>query len=115
MASTYKRLLDPRALSASTQSPDDGVLDLGAYRQLVLDARLLKVGTGTGGGRVKIQHAAVNEPDAWRDLAGVSWVVDSTGTGGVLEATVFLRYIRWVADASVAGAPVVLIDLIAKE
>lgn len=115
MASMYVRLLDPQALSASKESPREQVIDFGAYKQLNVDVRVIKAGTGTAAGTIKLQHAAVNEPDAFRNLTNASWVIDSTGTGGYLEITAFLRFVRWVTDSNVAGSPVVLIDVMAKE
>lgn len=87
MASTSLRLLDTISLAASQTRPRDQVADLGAYRQLALCMRLLKPGTGTGGGRVKLQHAAVNEEGAFFDVTGATWVVDSTDQSYYREST----------------------------
>lgn len=115
MASQSVRILDPQPLGASAEQPRDQVVDLGAYKQLVASCRVLKVGSGAGGGRVKLQTAAVNEPGAFHDVAGLSWVVDGSATGGMASSGEFLRYVRWVTDAGVAGSPVVCIDVVAKE
>jgi len=110
MASRYVRLLDPTVLVASSSQAKEDVVDLGAYTTLVAHVRVLKAG---GAGNVFLQHAAVNEVDAWVTLAGTT--VALNGTGGVVSATNFLRYVRWATDALVAGAPVALIDIVAKE
>jgi hypothetical protein len=115
MAGQSIRLLDAIVLSANKEQPRDQVVDVGAYRQLVIQGRVLKAGTGVGGGKLKIQHSAVNEAGTFEDLSSASWVVDSTAASAVVSSDTFLRYIRWVCDASVAGTPVMIVDVIAKE
>ena len=111
MASQYKRILDPRVLTADMTQPATDIWDAGAYRTLEVQARVVKAGTA---GYLKIQHAAVNEEDAFRDLTG-----GNVGLSAVdniyFSATGFLRYVRWVTDGAVTGSPVALVDVIAKE
>ncbi len=111
MASQYSRFLPLQTLSSTQTMPRDEVLDLGAYNTLQIQLRVLVAGSG---GNVKIQHAAVNEPDAFKDLSGASAALNATGNHFV-TVTNFLRYLRWVTDGSVSGSPAVLIDIIAKE
>lgn len=72
---------------------------------------MLKAG---GNGTWKLQHAAVNEDEAFKDLAGGSVLLNATDNH-VLTIPSFLRYVRWVTDSAVAGDPLALADLIAKE
>ena len=115
MASEYRRLLDVRGLSADQQMRDDEAWDAGAYTTLQVHVRLIKAGTGSAGGQIKLRHAAVNELDAWVDLSGAQWTIDSTGAGGFLTISNYLRYISWYTDNNVAGDPIVVIDIVAKE
>lgn len=110
MASETVRLLDPQVLSANDVMPVERVFDGGSYRVLEIHTRILKQGSA---GNLKLQHAAVNEPGAFIDLAGASWV--TTGQGSYVTVTSFLRFVRWVCDGAVAGGPIAIIDLVAKE
>ena len=115
MAGQYMRLADAITLKASDSQDRDQVLDLGAYRQVVFTCTVLKPGSTTDVGKVKIQHAATNEANAWVDLTGVEWLVDDDATGGLASTDAFLRYVRWATDSAVDGDPVVTIDAVAKE
>lgn len=110
MASQYHRLLDPRVLYSNDVQDLREAFDAGAFKTLEIDIRILKSGSG---GNLKLQHAAVNEPGAYRDLNGTSVAV--TGTGNYVSVANFLRYIRWICDGAVAGDPVGLIDIVAKD
>lgn len=117
MASQYVRLLDPQVVGPSLIQPRENWLDLGAYRQIVVSFRVLKAGTGDNAAAViKLQHAAVMEDEAFADTAA-SVRVDSTAAAipTTIEVTIFTRYIRWVTGSAVAGSPVVLVDIVAKE
>lgn len=111
MAGQSLRLLDAQALSASKETPLEQVADLGAYRQLVIHCRILKAGSA---GSITIQDAATKESAAFRSTAA-TWNLSSTSNSGVTELTVFLRYVRWITDGSVADSPVAIIDIVAKE
>ncbi len=115
MGSEYRRLLDVRTLAPNMSMREEDAWDAGAYTTLQTHVRLIKAGTGTAAGKLKLRHAAVNEPDAWVDLPGAEWVIDSTGAGGVLTISAFLRYISWYTDSNVAGGPIAVIDIVAKE
>ena len=118
MASQYARLLDPHTIVANFVPGRENWLDLGAYRVLEVSFRVLKSGTGTDAtALVKLQHAPVMEDEAFIDLVGATARTDSTATSipTFVEVPAFTRYIRWVASSSVAGSPIVLIDLVAKE
>lgn len=43
-----------------------------------------------------------------------TWTADGT-TAPVLGFTDVLRYLRWAGDGSVAGAPLVMADVVGKE
>lgn len=111
MASQYSRFLPLQTLTANQTMPRDEVLDVGAYNKLQIQLRVLVAGSG---GNVKIQHAAVNEPDAYKDLSGATVALNAT-TNQFVTVSDFLRYLRWVTDGAVTGSPAVLIDIIAKE
>lgn len=109
MAGKYVRLLDAQVIGANEKQARDQVLDLGGYKQLNIQARILKAGTL---GSVFIEDAAVNEEAAFtRTIASFS-VVTPTNP---IEVNGFLRFVRWRADANVAGGPAMLIDIVAKE
>ncbi len=110
MASQYHRLMDPTTLKPNLQQDLQDVFDAGAFRVLEVDVRVLKAGSA---GSLLLQHAAVNEEDAYRDLAGSS--VSLTGSGAYFTIQNFLRFVRWRADGNVAGDPIPLIDTVAKE
>ena len=114
MASQFVAILPKKTLLANSFMKDDDIVDLGAYRVLVCDCWVSKPGTGTAQGKVVLQTSAIkNNEDEWRDIA--SWIIDSTGTGGMVEVATFLRFVRWRTDNNVAGSPVAGISLIAKE
>lgn len=111
MASTTRRLMPQQSLTANQVQPRDEVMDAGAYKTLECQGRCIVAGSN---GQAKIQHAAVNEPDAFKDLAGAAWNLNATNNT-VVSISNFLRYLRWVTDANVAGNPVALIDVVAKD
>jgi hypothetical protein len=109
MAGKYVRLMEPRSLVANEKQPRDQWLDLGAYKELNIHARLLKAGTA---GNVLIQDSAVPEDDGFvRTIATISCQANTNP----VTITGFLRNVRWIGDGSVAGAPVLLVDIVAKE
>lgn len=112
MAAQSVRLLDAQTLSASKASPTEQIVDLGAYTQLNVQCRILKAGSA---GTLVLQHAAVNEDEAFVDIPDMTWTLSSTSNSSVEVATAFLRYVRWKTDGSVASSPVALIDIVAKE
>ena len=110
MASQYFRLMDPTSLVASTDQDLRNAIDVGAFNKLEIDCRILKSGSA---GNLILEHAAVLEENAFRALATATWAVNASG--GFVSISDFLRYVRWSADGSVAGACVAMIDIIAKE
>ena len=91
--------------------------DLGAYKELNVIVRVLKLGTGTdAGNKIYLEHAATNEEGAFIAIDSASWVTHSTADAiSYLQITGFSRYVRWVSGDQVAGGPVALIDVVAKE
>lgn len=108
MAGRYVRLMDAYTPKPNEVQESDRVVDAGGFRNCGIDPRVLKTGSG---GNVIIEHASVNEEGAWRTLA----TIDLTQGGTFTYVTTFLRFLRWRADAGVAGAPIVLVDLVLKE
>ena len=97
-------------LLASQKQVSSEVVDAGAYTILEIQARVLKAG---GAGNMALEHAAVNEPDAFTALTGASWAVNATlNTHTTISH--FLRYLRWSTDVGVVGGPVALIDILGK-
>lgn len=111
MASVYHRLMPFQTLAATQTMPRDEVFDAGAYTKLQIQTRVLVAGSA---GNVKLQHAAVNEPDAFKDISGASWALNAT-SNNFTTINDFLRYVRWITDNGVTGSPSVIIDFIAKE
>ena len=109
MAGRYLRFLDAYSPKPNEIQESDKVLDLGGFSSLGLDCRVLKQGAGN----IYLEHAAVNEEGAWRSLGTATW--DLSQSGSFVYITQFLRFLRWRTDTNVASAPVVLLDLVAKE
>lgn len=82
------------------------MLDLGAYRVIVFDPRVLV----TGQGSLILETSAVAEEGTWRTVL----TIVLTATAAMSEVGSFLRYVRWRTDGSVSGNPVVVVDLVAK-
>jgi hypothetical protein len=112
MASTYYRLLGMRTFSGAATQDQAEYFDGGSYRVLEVQTR---VTSGGSGGTIKLQHAAVNEDNAFIDVAGFTAVNLNAVTNNVQEITAFLRYLRWATGAAPTGNPTVLIDIVAKE
>jgi len=111
MASEYLRILDARSMAANDAMPEKEALDLGAYRVLAVQTRVLKAGTA---GTVKLQSSMTNEVGSFVDIPNLTWNLNAT-SNTIVSSGEFGRYVRWAADGNVAGSPLVVIDLIAKE
>ena len=114
MAALYKRLVDSRIITAKWTLAREEVLDVGAYRKLDVQFRLVKEGTA---GTVWLESAPVNEADAWQQLGASASLL---GTGFVngkkqLSSEDFYRFLRVVSDGAVGGSPVLTVDVVAKE
>ncbi len=107
MANQYVRLLDARPLSANLTCDREKVLDLGAYRILVVDPRVQV----TGQGNLILETSAVNEEGTWRTILTVAL----NAPAGMSEVVTFLRYVRWRTDNNVTGSPNVVVDIVAKQ
>ncbi len=117
MAAQHVRMLDAQTITPNLVQPRDRWTDLGAFRVLEVQVRVIKPGTGDNAGAVlKLQHAPVAEDDAFSDTP-VSVRVDSTAPSLPvnIQVTSFSRFLRWVAGGAVAGAPVAIMDVIGKE
>jgi hypothetical protein len=111
MASKAVRLMEPQSPAASTKQSRTEAQDFGAYRTLQVQPRVLKAGSG---GNISLEHAAVNEEEAYTTISGTSVALNATSNTPITVSN-FLRWVRWATDGSVAGTPLVLIDIIAKE
>ncbi len=108
MAGQYARFLDARALAPNAVCPDNNVVDFGAFRVVIVDCRLVVLGTG---GNLIIETASVKEEGAWRTVVQIPL----NAAPLLLEVQTFARYLRWRTDGAVAGGPVATVDLVAKE
>lgn len=111
MAATYTRLLDLQGLGPNFKQQKVDVVDVGPYNKVVLQPRVVKAGTG---GNLIIQEAAVNEDDAFVNVAGGTIALNATSNAKIVISDP-LRFIRAITDANVAGGPQALVDLIARE
>jgi hypothetical protein len=111
MAATYTRLLDLQGLGPNFKQVKLDVVDVGPYNRVVLQVRVVKAG---GAGNLIIQEAAVNEDDAFVNVAGGTVALSATSNTKVVIADP-QRFLRATTDANVAGGPQALIDLIARE
>lgn len=111
MAGRYDRMLDPRVVGPSEKSSRTEVLDLGPYSSVRAQIRVLKAGNA---GTIYLQEAAVNEEDAFFTLSGTTVNLNATANS-IMSLSGHLRYVRWCTDGAVAGSPVVLIDIVARE
>lgn len=111
MSSFSTTITPPTTLAASDIMDPDKVLDLGAYKQVNVIANVLSPGTG---GNWLLEQAAENGPGCWIAVSGAS--VDLTSGGcHFISITAFCRYLRWKCDAAVAGNPVLVAWLVAKD
>lgn len=111
MSNEYHRLLDPTFMISNLEQRPDKIYDAGAYATIIAQFRIL---SGCTSGAIELQHAAVNEPDAFKSLGSpVSLITPDN----IIEVySNFLRFIRWKVVGSVTGtAPNVLIDLVSKQ
>lgn len=119
MASQSLRLMDSATLAPNQVSARDGAADLGAYGNVQAMFRAIRPGTANDQNAVVfLEHAAVNEAQAWAGLPNTSVRVDTAAPAGTFHVSVpaFARYIRWATGVSgFAGNPIVTIDLVAKE
>lgn len=106
----YKRVLEPAKLNGNFFQNIERAMDVREYRRLDLDMRILKVGTG---GDFRVQHAVINETDAYIDIPGAV-VAFGNGIGSHhISVDAFLGFIRVIAVGA-TGDPVVLVDAIAR-
>ncbi len=112
MASAYTRILRARPLTSATTPDTSESFDAGGYRVLDVQTRVLNAGSA---GTVKLQHAAVNEDAAFKDLSGFTAVNLNATANDFQEVTSFLRWVRWATGTAPTGNPVAVIDIVAKE
>lgn len=107
MANQYIRMMEKREVFiGEAGSP----IDLGAYKSVVAQIRVLSAGSG---GTLCLQHAAKAEGSAFKNLGDPA---NLNGTTNDVQAhTDFLRWVRFLADDNVAGNPIACIDIVAKE
>lgn len=110
MASKHVRLA-PTKLTANYTTPDEQVVDMGAYRVVGVQRRALKTQANTS--LVVVEHNSTKDTDGWLPSA-VGFKLDGTDPD-FQELASFSRYIRIKAPAGADGTAVFLFDLIGKE
>ena len=85
-------------------------IDLGAYCSV---GGQMIVHVAGSGGSITLEHSATSRDSGFTTLG--STLTLTTTANNVQHHTNFLRYVRWLADDSVAGNPIVSIHIIAKE
>jgi hypothetical protein len=101
-------------VAASWKQGRDEVIDVGAYRRLEVQFRLLKAGTA---GTAWLETAPVDEDEAFQQVGAA---VNLNGSGMTnnkqqISSDAFYRFARVVTDGAVAGSPVLTVDVVAKE
>ena len=90
-------------------------LDLGAYKTLSIEFRLLTPGSAATL-TLAVEHAAIAQDDAFTPLSGATLVMTGTAQPSYVHAGNFLRFVRWkVAAATVTEGAVVAVYIIAKD
>jgi len=69
---------------------------------------------GATDGTIALQHAVVDEDDAYVTL-GTPVSCAGAATTDVQCGLSFLGFVRWVTDANVNGQPLMAIEIIARE
>jgi hypothetical protein len=103
------RLLERQILKASIASPG---VDLGEFLTLEVSFQLVDAG-GANEGTVRLQHAAADEEDLYVDVGNPFNVFGAAA--GNYQSISFSKWVRCVSNAQVNGAPLVAIEIIAKE
>ncbi len=111
MPSEVITLLPARTLNANDVQPEKEAADVGAYTKLVAHVRVLKAGTA---GNLKLETSATAEVGSFTAIASASWSAAAT-SNLVFVTDGFARYVRWVADGAVAGAPIAAVELVMKQ
>lgn len=92
-------------------TPDDQIIDLGAFRTVGIQCRRLK--TQSGAYTIVIQHNSTKDADAWISST-VTFKLDGSDDD-FKELTSFSRYLRIQAPSQADGTCVLQIDWIGKE
>jgi len=117
MASAYHRLLDLTLFTENDRQPLFKTWDAGQYTTLVIHVRVPN-GNANAGAKLILEHAAVNDNDAFVPLQAngqnVEVGLDNVGAP-VYAVSAFLRYLRWRVDGFTSNDALALIDVIAKD
>lgn len=110
MAGIYKILYGPSKLTANFLQPVEQAFDALGYSSVDLQVRVLYPGSA---GNILLQESATLDAETFTNIASSSVSV-STGSNEHIALTSLLRYIRVAGDASVAGNPLLIVELIAR-
>lgn len=105
----YMRLQETLSITENQAQEREYAADVGRYNSVAVQVQVLATDST---GQLQLQHAAVNEESAYRDV-GNSVSLNST-TGAVQTLTSPLRYLRWSVNSLSTGATF-LVDLVARE
>ena len=106
----YIRLQDLTEQSATGSQRIEEAIDVGNYRNLVIQTRIPSNSTT---GTLVLEHAAVLEESAFAEISGFS-VSLSADTNDVATVQDPLRYLRWKIT-TITGTAKFNIDIIARE
>lgn len=95
-------------LTANRLQPISQAIEIGPYRSLTTQLRVVVAGTGT----VTLQHSAELEEDAFMDVGNALTL--ALVTSGGIAYTNLLRFVRW-RGAWTAGAPRFQLELVLRE
>lgn len=101
----------PTKITSNYVTPDDQMLDMGAYRVCGIQCTRLKTQASTS--PVKVQHNCTKDPTGWLDTTA-AFKLDGTDPD-FQEVTSFGRYFRLVGPVAADGTAVFMVDWIGKE
>jgi hypothetical protein len=110
LASKHVRI-PAQKLTANYVTPDEQVIDMGAYRVVCVQRRALKTQSSTA--TVVIEHNSTKDVDGWLPSPTV-FKLDGTDPD-FQELGSFTRYIRIKVPSQADGTAVFQFDLIGKE
>lgn len=93
-------LLDRQTVTASQNG---SIIDMLAHSQLNMQGYVHVAGSA---GNIILEHAGTTDPNAFQTLT--TKALTSTGVISFESISSFMRYVRWVSDANVAGGPPVV-------
>ena len=99
-------------LFPDTTSPDDEIVDVGAFPHLAMVTKLLApcVSEST----VYLEHTLVRESNAWLTLLEIPIGPTATQVAQEYYLTEFLRYLRWRTDENAQPSTMLVVNGLAR-